>query len=343
MKNNIIEDIYKISKNEQYWLFRAGEKAKHFDLFYRKKEIGIGWDKINNLSQMRTKDILDREVRVKYPMEEKPGNIINKIHKFYSVMKKGDIIIMPDSEKKRVAFGRLIDDITRVDKIEIMEQKALLSVGEIKEIGKTDPGAINKFRKVKWLKLLPKEELSPKLLLYLFSPHTISILSQNVRYEVNKLLNDIFIIEDKVYLKYKVDTESEVHVDDMRVFFDLVSYAEKIINILEGKEEKFAIKTNVSSPGDIVVGFLVSGVGLAVFNMLFNGGTLTFKTKNIEIKTKGGKTLYDYKEQSHRHEIEKKKLELLEKTLNEKNNRVSDLNIESMKKNLEIKIPKIND
>ena len=343
MTDNIIGDVYKVSNKERYWLFRAGEKAKYFDLFCSKKQIGMGWDRIDDLNGIDSRDKLKELTKSKYPEDKKPGNISNKIYNFAVGMKKGDIIIMPDIEKKRVAFGKIVDN--ELDVRKVMEQKRLLYIGNKtdKEKERTDPGIINKFRNVQWLKILPKENLSPKLLLHLFSPHSISKLSNSMRYEVNKLLHDVFVIDNRIYIKYKIDTDSEVCASDMKTFFDVLSYAEKIINIIEDKNEKIVTKTSVCSKGDIVAIIFAGATALSVLGQIFNGGSLKVNFGNFGLEKEGGKTLHDYIEQRHRHKLEKDKIEVLNKLIDKMGQDIPVEKIEAMKKNLEFKAPKTDD
>ncbi|MGL5931907.1 MAG: hypothetical protein ACRCY7_03230 [Cetobacterium sp.] len=344
MEENIkiegINNIYKVNRKEKYWLFRAGDKARYFDNFYFNKRIGIAWDKINRFEQISTYDILKSEVEKLYPEEDRPGNIYNKIYKFTHEMKAGDIIIMPDSDRKRVAFGKIVENEITIGKI--FEQKQLLHIKNDKQESKVEPGAINKYRKVEWINLEMKDRLSNKLLLHLFSPHSISQLSNDIKYDINKILNDIFIIDNKLYLRYNVNTENDIYARDIGTFYQLIKYTEKVIAILSDEEEKIETKINVSSPGDIVAIMSCSALILAVANYMLNGGFIKFNYKDeVNFEVGGGKSLYDYIEQRHRHKIEDKKIEQLERVLNIARENIPEEEFKNMVKNLELNPPKL--
>lgn len=333
---DLIKQIYTVSENENYWLFRAGKEAIHFENFYHSKQIGMAWDRIDSIEQMIDEDTLKNIVKIKYPEEEKPGNISSKINQFANIMKKGDIVIMPDEKKIRVAFGRVTDTSIEVKKA--LEQLNLFKINKGESENKTDPGYLNKYRKVEWIKILAKEELSAKLLLHLFSPHTISKLNKEVKYEVNKLIFDKFIIDDKIYLKYKVNTDNDILASDIKVFFDLIGYAEKIIKVLD-EDENIVTKISVASKGDIIAIMTAGTIILIVLGYIVNGGKLELKSKNIDLNWSQGRTLYDYLEQNHRHKIENEKLEIIRQLEKEFNKNISLKDIETMKKNLEMKNP----
>lgn len=337
-----INSIYKVSNKEKYWLFRAGDKARFFKNFYSTERIGIAWDRINKLEQIQNYDILKSEVERLYPEENRPGNIYNKIYKFVHEMQIGDIIIMPDSEKKRVAFGRIVSNEIIIKPI--IEQKQLLFVKKDFEESSVDPGAINKYKKVQWLKIEPKEKLSGKLLVHLFSPHSISKLSNEIKYEINKILNDVFVINNQLYLRYKVNTQENVYADDIWTFYNLIKSTEKIINILSDKEEKIETKINVASPGDIIAILTFSILGLCIINYMLNGGFVKIKYKDkFDLEIGGGKTLYDYIEQNHRHKLDKKKIEEIEKVLENTRNNISEEAFQRMLKNLDLDLPKLEE
>ena len=333
---DLISQIYKVAEDENYWLFRAGQEAVHFDTFYHSKKIGMAWDRIDSIEQITSEHLLKEIVKNKYPEEEKPGNISSKIYQFAKKMKKGDIVIMPDEKKVRVAFGRVADDEIEVKKA--VDQLSLFKISKENDENRTDPGYLNKYRKVEWIKILAKEELSAKLLLHLFSPHTISKLHSEVKYEVNKLMFDKFIINDKIYLKYKVNTDNDILASDIKTFFDLIGYAEKMIKVLD-ENENIVTKISVASKGDIVAIATAGTVLLIVIGYIVNGGELTLKTKNIDLSWKQGRTLYDYLEQNHRHELESEKLEKIKELEKEFNKNISSKDIDTMQKNLEIKNP----
>mgnify|MGYP000845859875 CR=1 FL=1 len=314
--------IPEIPEKRQYWLFRAGEKARYFNYFRSKKQIGLGWDKIEieddivNLSRENLKEY----VKTKYPEEEKPGGISNKIYTFMHEIKKGDIILMPNIEKVRVAFGQVMDDEIRIERT--IQQQTLFPVGE-SNIYKTDPGVINKFRNVNWIKTVPKEELSSKLLIYLFSPHSISKLSSNISYEIEKTLNDVFILDDKIYIKFEVKTKDGIDADDYFKFYKMINLVEKISSDILNKKVKLQVKTNVSSPGDIMLYFSL-GFGTIIIIMLFSFLSKS-KTKidfdsegfHFESETKNGlldylRFIYDRKDKNNKFSKYKKEIQEVE-------------------------------
>lgn len=347
MFDNIIDKIKKVDGEEKYWLFRAGTKAKYFDNFFYSRKIGLAWDKIDDISQTSSLLTLTNEVKRLYPEEKRPGNIYNKIYSFIHEMKNGDFIVMPDTEKKRIAIGRLTDDNVEIKKIE--EQLSLMPIKSHEnydEEEKTDPGVINKYRNIEWIKVMIKEELTAELELFLFAPHSISELSKSAQYEINKLIYDCFINQDNIYLKYKVDTRTDILADDILMFYKLIDYSEKLSNILEEEPRKIKTKINVASPGDIVaIGGVSIGLILAL-GYVFNGGKISIKIgEKFNFDAEGGTPLQEFFSNRHKNKMEKMKfkarLEELEELERKFNNEITHEEIKKMKKSLELKTPKI--
>ena len=335
----MLDRILVVNPEENYWLFRAGNGAEYFSEFYSLNKIGMAWDKLETLGQLNSKEVIADEVKRLYPENTSPWTISSKIYKFVHDIKVGDIVVMPDENKKQIAFGKIISNDTTI------------KTGEDRDMtvdnGNTDgsiSGFINKYRAVKWIKLVPGEELSPSLKQYLNSPHTISSLKNNSIYEINKVLNDVFILNEKLYIRYKVLTKKSVYAKDMGLFFNLISYAEEIATLIKGEEVKIETKTNVSSPGDIVAIGVVCTTVLGILASIVTGGKIEvegeFKGSKVKFCLGGGKSLFDWLIENKKLNLEEKdKIVTLNKIIEKINHQHTPEEIEKMVENLELISP----
>lgn len=115
-------NITEIDTNRNYWLVRT-KSGKYFDEFYIDGFIGIGWNKISDMTIINSdQEAVKNIIKQGYPDENRPGLIANQIIRFVKEMKKGDIVLIPSKNSRYVAFGELVDDNIYLEDIDNAEE-----------------------------------------------------------------------------------------------------------------------------------------------------------------------------------------------------------------------------
>lgn len=345
-----------INPERNYWLVRT-KGGKFFDDFYFKSYIAIGWNKIDVLStdqrdKQELKDDIKSSIIEFYEDEKVPGRAAGQIYRFVKDMKKGDIVIVPNSDSKYIAFGEVESDNIYIEDIDNEDidvdslEKALLYNGDedfieesLKEIG----CPFEKRRKVRWLKEVDRNDLDSNLYALLNSHGTISDANKYA-YSIDRELSSFYIKGEKAHLVYKVTTEEDVPAIDLLDFvYNNLSFIDLYNELFEESISKkdVIMKLNVQSPGPIDLQGAIAGVAIiAAFGVFLVGGTAKFKKDqdgNIEgeIGSKGLMeqiiTLIDKKGLE-------KKVEELEKNLAETKEKLKikspDLNISNSEESI---------
>lgn len=91
------------------WMVRAGRGGYVFDDFEKSSCVAIGWNELNNLSKVGTKDKLRKLITEAYP-ESKPGQIsisTGMIGRFLLDMKLGDPVLSYDTDSREYIVGEI--------------------------------------------------------------------------------------------------------------------------------------------------------------------------------------------------------------------------------------------
>lgn len=126
------------------WGIHAGSLGQADKMFLNKTNscVAIGWDKVGDLSRIPDdREAFKKALIMGYP-ETKPGAIptsAGMLYRFIYEIKIGDLILYPSKQDKCVHIGEIIENY---------EYKP--------EIQKDYPN----IRKVKWLKAVPRTEIS---------------------------------------------------------------------------------------------------------------------------------------------------------------------------------------
>ena len=96
--------------NSKYWLYSPGGNADHWDEFYDANIMAIGWDKLGDLKQYKSKD----EIRIALDQingnnKRKPNKIAAN-YEFSNTMQIGDIIIVKQGRSKLLGYGVVTSD-----------------------------------------------------------------------------------------------------------------------------------------------------------------------------------------------------------------------------------------
>lgn len=250
MKDIELHKIPVIHNETKYWIIRSGVENVFYDDFLHDSCIAMGWDRINDIDRIKqTLDtrVLKELVRVKYPelaqnrseasFKRKIGDITMKIYRFINELKIDDIIVTPGSEE--VLIGKIVSEPYLVDTYQKNVSGAELM------------GALNKARKVEWLKRIKRVDLEPNLRLILGVYHGVAhINSQQVITEINRAIYNFYVEDNKGHSIFRITEEKEVDFEKYAYFIKSTNELYKILKPND-KIRKLTIKTNVQSPGPI--------------------------------------------------------------------------------------------
>ncbi|MBK9221009.1 MAG: AAA family ATPase [Saprospiraceae bacterium] len=104
------------SEKIRYWLYAPGENAEMWDEFYNSGIIGLGWDKLGDLNNYKTKD----EIVIKLQELEKTGsskkNDATANFEFKNEMKVDDVVIVKTGRSELLGYGIIKSDYYFDDK-----------------------------------------------------------------------------------------------------------------------------------------------------------------------------------------------------------------------------------
>lgn len=94
----------------QYWIYAPGENARHWDEFYEKGIMGLGWDEIGDLKQYKSKDELKQALDKAYGGENSKKNDVLANYDFLNKLKIGDIVISKKGINELLGYGIVKSD-----------------------------------------------------------------------------------------------------------------------------------------------------------------------------------------------------------------------------------------
>ena len=222
-------------------------------------------------------------------------------------MKKGDIVLVPNSDSKFIVFGEILEDDIHLETIEnddidinALEKGLLYDKDDndekwieaaLEEVG----CPFEKRRKVKWLKKIDRRKLDSNLYGLLNSHGAVSDASK-YSYSIDRELSPFYIKGNKAHIIQKVTTTEDVSA------VELINFVSNNLNLIDLYNEIFneniskndiTLKLNVQSPGPIDLQGTILALGaIAIIGVLVVGGQVKFnksKDGNIqgEISSKG--------------------------------------------------------
>ena len=245
MVNRLNELISNVNSEKHYWFFRS-MGGTFFSEFINEGYIAIGY---NEILTKDLKDLPEREqeartfikLRLKEKRPDFTGSQIAKaagqIVKFFRSVNIGDFVIVPNFQSRKYAFGIVKSDMYE-DSSEPDEKKCNFA----------------KRRKVKWLKIVDRQQLDPKLLLVLGNQQTLSSIDEYSGF-IDRKINNLYTKGDKSYLVLRVNQDMGLSWDDFYFITDLgelFKYVSKQGGV-DADLTKIEMKINVQSPGDILL------------------------------------------------------------------------------------------
>lgn len=103
---NIVQEPNNETYIKRYWLIAPGEGGYLWDDFYKKGIIGVGWDKMDDLSKYSSREDIRGDLKKYYPEGSKSQNNNSLcLWQFSHEMKEGDIIIAKRGISEYIGYG----------------------------------------------------------------------------------------------------------------------------------------------------------------------------------------------------------------------------------------------
>ena len=93
------------SQRQCVWLIAPGEGAKHFDEFYAKGIVAIGWDYLGDLSEYSNSEEIGEAIQQHRGGSARPRNDASACHQFAYEMKVGDIVFAKKGRTEIIGYG----------------------------------------------------------------------------------------------------------------------------------------------------------------------------------------------------------------------------------------------
>lgn len=274
-------DVPIINADRNYWFVRT-QGGDYFEDFYFEGFIGIEWNEVSDLDLIRESDVdaIKGMVFKYYPKIDKVGYVAKQIKKFACDIKKGDIVLIPNKNSEKIAFGEIKSEpyIYEEDKSQILD---FFDDDDIKE-------SLKKRIDVKWLKVLKRSELDPYLYKIIYSHSTIVDARPYANF-IDRTLHKFYVKNDDAHLTMDVNTRNEIPAIDLSGFiYETIGLVDSFNYNMKMNLEKKEISTkiNVQSPGIIEFVGPVAIIGcIAIGAVVLLGGEVSFL--NLKLKTDG--------------------------------------------------------
>ncbi|MEW5898927.1 MAG: restriction endonuclease [Bacillota bacterium] len=291
------------------WGIHAGKTGDADALFLKKNYIGIGWDKLGDLSKLKAdREAFKAKVAECYP-DKKPGAIPNnagQLYRFVHEMKDGDIVVYPSKSDREVHIGQVVGPY-KYDPV----------------VGKGYPH----LRPVKWLHSFPRTNFTQGALYEIGS--AMSLFQVKNYYEeflaalkgktpplppskddtISKVAKGIEdTTRDFIVKKLAQELKGHPLADFVAHLLETMGYRTRIspegpdggIDIIAHKDElgfeppiiKVQVKSSMGSVGDPVVSALYGKVASGEYGLLVTLGTFTPQARNFA-KSKSNLRLID--------------------------------------------------
>ena len=279
-------------ENRNYWLVRT-QGGLYFDDFYFDSFVGIEWDEIVPEHTIDNIDEMKAIVEAKYPEESRSGYVAGQIYKFVNEFKHGDIVIIPNKDSKRFAFGEIADDNIYIHEITDQDRFQMFLNDEDSE-----KAILKKRRKVKWIKTISRSELDPYLQSFIYAHHTIVDLKPYELY-IDRTLSSFYVKGNEAFYTQRVQKEANIPFDDLADLFsynkNIIAFVNKYIEGCEIFRGEIISKIAVQSKGPVQLkGPLMKILAIGTVSMFLCGGHIKINIKDgIDIGSDGIVKLVD--------------------------------------------------
>lgn len=93
------------STKQAYWTYAPGSDASHWDEFFDKGIMAIGWDFLGDLDEFTNKEEVVQKLQVHYNTTSSKKNDATATYQFCNELKIGDVILVKKGRKEYVGYG----------------------------------------------------------------------------------------------------------------------------------------------------------------------------------------------------------------------------------------------
>ena len=334
-ETKLLLDAYNIRalpSNPNYWLIRT-ESGSFYEIFKKKDYVSIGFDKIDindigkNIDKKKD-EALKEKIATLYPDYKKPGLVLSQLRKFLFDIEKGDIIIIPSKNSRKLCVGQAISAPYQIKKE--LKNKELLA----------DTLTYMKRIDVKWIAEINKN--SYDIYIYkLLSSHQAIVSANSYKNFINRMIFPIYYQDGKIHLCFNIKTEDNISLDDTYDFYSLIKESIDLFNELTNSDIKgeISVKSTVNSAGMIeflghptvmfaVISILIFlGLCGGKINVKYLNGEFDFNLESAGLIQK----LLDWYKEKNNKDISKENIKLKkykEKSKNTLKNLKAEVNLE---------------
>lgn len=295
-----------IQTNKNYWMIRT-DGGSFYPLFRERGIVALQHGQIplsfiHKLNQEFKKDyksilksIKDRvfELVTAGNAENQTNNkresslISSQIFKFVYEVKKGDYVVVPSENSEFISFG-------------------VVSENYLVESNPGESGFVLK-KEIDWLREIRRSRLDP-FLIRMFTAHQAIVDVNKYSVEIERSINDFFILNDYAHLILEIHREHEIPAADLfglgTEILRLIDDFAKLHN-LEISSNDFEVTINLNSPGKIDLKSKIKKTTIiaTVLLFVFGGG---LETKNgFKISTTGIPAIIDAIDKYKTHQLER--------------------------------------
>lgn len=222
-----------------YWFVRT-EGGKYYREFKDKGYIAINWNDFVNLDEICSLELrkLKDKVKEHYEKEKRPGVAAAQMQTFVGNMKENDIVLIPNTRSREIAFGIITSDAY---------------VKLTKDIKEGDC-PYKKRRNVSWKKTVSRAALDPYLYSLINSHHSITNANKCGNF-INRTLFDFYGTEDETHLIFNVTTQEAIRNSELRLLMNCIFDIADIYNDKHPDNpvdmDSVLFRASVNSPGPI--------------------------------------------------------------------------------------------
>jgi restriction system protein len=178
---------------KKMYMVRAGEKSSHYDEFYGKNYIGIGWNILGDLTAIKNLSEIKTLMEKMYPTDKKQKISLNsgQIKKFLLDMKVGDYILTYNSEEREYSLGKITSGY-KYDK----------------------NSDFNNIRDVVWENTFSRDLLTNTSKYSLGSLATVFEISDDVKKEIIEKTRNKNLIQNNIQIQTQADDSLDIIKED---------------------------------------------------------------------------------------------------------------------------------
>jgi len=97
-------------ETRRYWIYAPGENADHWEEFYSKGIMAIGWARVGDLNQYKSKDEIAKKLMERDPTAGNPKNVATACYDFKYSINPDDIIVAKKGRSIYLGYGIVTSD-----------------------------------------------------------------------------------------------------------------------------------------------------------------------------------------------------------------------------------------